>query len=34
LVFTVIISIVSYRVVERPFLELKKRFEVVASRPV
>jgi peptidoglycan/LPS O-acetylase OafA/YrhL len=34
MLFTVMMSIVSYRVVERPFLELKKRFEVVASRPV
>ncbi len=34
MLFTVVMSIASYRVVERPFLKLKKRFEVVASRPV
>ena len=34
MLLTIIMSIVSYRVIERPFLRLKKRFEVVESRPV
>jgi peptidoglycan/LPS O-acetylase OafA/YrhL len=32
--FTILISIISYRVIEAPFLKLKKRFEVVLSRPI
>lgn len=32
--FTVLIAVTSYKVVEVPFLRLKKRFEVVASRPI
>ena len=32
--FTVIISIISYKVVETPFLILKKQFEVISSRPI
>jgi peptidoglycan/LPS O-acetylase OafA/YrhL len=31
---TVVISIISYKVVETPFLKLKKKFEVITSRPV
>ncbi len=31
---TIIISVISYRFVETPFLKLKKNFEVIASRPV
>ena len=34
LIFTVIISILSYKVIETPFLKLKKRFEVISSRPI
>jgi len=32
--FTVIVSIISYKVIETPFLKLKKRFEVIISRPI
>lgn len=32
--FTVILSIISYKVVETPFLNLKKKFEVIISRPI
>ena len=32
--FTIIVSIISYRVVETPFLKLKKKFEVIISRPI
>ncbi|CAM1372492.1 acyltransferase family protein [Tenacibaculum xiamenense] len=31
---TIVISVVSYRFIETPFLKLKKNFEVIASRPV
>ena len=34
LLLTIVMAVVSYRVIERPFLKLKKRFEVVESRPV
>lgn len=32
--FTVAIASVSYRYVEKPFLKLKKRYEIIPSRPV
>jgi peptidoglycan/LPS O-acetylase OafA/YrhL len=32
--FTVIAAIISYRIIETPFLKLKKRFEVIISRPI
>jgi len=32
--FTVIVSIISYQVIETPFLKLKKKFEVIISRPI
>jgi peptidoglycan/LPS O-acetylase OafA/YrhL len=32
--FTVIASIISYKVIETPFLKLKKKFEVIISRPI
>jgi len=32
--FTIIVSIISYKVVETPFLKLKKKFEVIISRPI
>jgi peptidoglycan/LPS O-acetylase OafA/YrhL len=32
--FTIIASIVSYEVIEKPFLKLKKKFEVITSRPI
>lgn len=32
--FTILASIISYKVIETPFLKLKKRFEVVPSRPI
>ena len=32
--FTVIASIISYKIIETPFLKLKKKFEVVISRPI
>ena len=34
LVFTIIISIISYWLIEMPFLKMKKKFEVITSRPV
>lgn len=34
LLFTVIVSIISYKVIETPFLKLKKKFEVIISRPI
>ncbi len=34
LIITIIISIVSYRFIEKPFLKLKKRYEVIESRPI
>lgn len=32
--FTIIASIISYWIIETPFLKLKKRFEVIISRPI
>ena len=32
--FTVIVSIISYKFIETPFLKLKKKFEVIKSRPI
>ncbi|MCZ2392857.1 MAG: acyltransferase [Chitinophagales bacterium] len=32
--FTIIVSIISYKYFETPFLKLKKRFEVIISRPI
>jgi peptidoglycan/LPS O-acetylase OafA/YrhL len=32
--FTVIASIVTYKIVETPFLKLKKNFEIIRSRPI
>ena len=32
--FTIIVSIISYTVIETPFLKLKKQFEVIISRPI
>jgi peptidoglycan/LPS O-acetylase OafA/YrhL len=32
--FTVIVSIISYKAIETPFLKLKKKFEVIISRPI
>lgn len=34
LTFTVVVSIISYKLIETPFLKLKKRFEVIMSRPI
>lgn len=34
LTITVVLSIISYRVIETPFLKLKKKFEVIISRPI
>lgn len=34
LAFTIIAAIISYRIIETPFLKLKKKFEVVISRPI
>jgi peptidoglycan/LPS O-acetylase OafA/YrhL len=31
---TILMAAVSYQLVERPFLKLKKRFTLVASRPI
>jgi peptidoglycan/LPS O-acetylase OafA/YrhL len=32
--FTILISIISYKIIEKPFLKLKKKFEVIRSRPI
>jgi peptidoglycan/LPS O-acetylase OafA/YrhL len=32
--FTILASIISYEIIEKPFLRLKKKFEVVISRPI
>ena len=34
LTFTIVVSVVSYKYIETPFLKLKKKFEVVSSRPI
>jgi peptidoglycan/LPS O-acetylase OafA/YrhL len=34
LTITIIASIISYKIIETPFLKLKKRFEVIISRPI
>jgi peptidoglycan/LPS O-acetylase OafA/YrhL len=34
LTFTIIVSILSYKFVETPFLKLKKKFEIIESRPI
>jgi peptidoglycan/LPS O-acetylase OafA/YrhL len=31
---TIIISIISYKIIETPFLKLKKKFEMIVSRPI
>jgi len=31
---TILVSIISYKVIEKPFLKLKKKFEVIISRPI
>jgi peptidoglycan/LPS O-acetylase OafA/YrhL len=32
--FTVMVSIASYKIIELPFLKLKRKFEVIVSRPI
>jgi len=32
--FTIIVAIISYAIVEKPFLKLKHKFEVIVSRPI
>ena len=32
--FTIVVSIISYKIIETPFLKIKKRFEVIVSRPI
>jgi peptidoglycan/LPS O-acetylase OafA/YrhL len=32
--FTIIVSIISYKLIETPFLKLKKKFEVIVTRPI
>lgn len=34
LFFTILASIISYKIIETPFLKLKRKFEVVVSRPI
>ncbi len=34
LTFTIVVSVISYKLIETPFLKLKKKFEVVSSRPI
>jgi len=34
LTFTIIISVLSYKYIETPFLKLKKKFEVIITRPI
>jgi peptidoglycan/LPS O-acetylase OafA/YrhL len=34
LTFTIVVSVLSYKYIETPFLKLKQRFEVVTSRPI
>ena len=34
LFFTIAISIISYKFIETPFLKIKKRFELISSRPI
>ena len=34
LLYTIIVSIISYWLVETPFLKMKKKFEVIISRPI
>jgi peptidoglycan/LPS O-acetylase OafA/YrhL len=34
LLFTILVSILSYALIETPFLKLKKKFEVIVSRPI
>jgi len=34
LIFTIIASIISYEMIEKPFLKLKKKYEIINSRPI
>jgi peptidoglycan/LPS O-acetylase OafA/YrhL len=34
LALTILVSIISYTIIEKPFLQLKKKFEVIVSRPI
>lgn len=34
LFFTIIVSAISYKLIETPFLKLKKKFEIITSRPI
>jgi len=34
LFFTILVSIISYKYIEKPFLKLKRRFEIIVSRPI
>jgi peptidoglycan/LPS O-acetylase OafA/YrhL len=34
LTFTIVVSIISYKFIETPFLKLKRRFEIIKSRPI
>jgi len=34
LTFTIVLSIISYKFIETPFLKLKRRFEIIKSRPI
>lgn len=34
LLLTILVSVISYRLIETPFLQLKKKFEVIVTRPV
>jgi len=33
-IFTILISVISYKFIEAPFLRIKKKFEIIESRPV
>ncbi len=34
LIITITLSVISYKIIETPFLKLKKKFEVIISRPI